>query len=240
MNAPDPGSVVGVGRPLAAVFLCGEYGDPNWYRALAERAGVVLAADGGARFLIGIGVTPDAVVGDFDSLSEGDEVRLNARGVEFLRHPVRKDVTDGELAVGEALRRGAGEIALAGGLGALDHTLGHLAILRRLAARGAAARLVAPQLTATVLVSPAAVALHVPAGTRVSLVPMAGDARVTLSGLDYPLDHGVLPADACLGLGNHAAGSGAVRIVLHDGITAVLVECGDVAFQPLEPQEAGG
>ena len=34
---------------------------------------------------------------------------------------------------------------LAGALGALDHTLGHLAILRRLAARGVAARLVAPR-----------------------------------------------------------------------------------------------
>ena len=237
MSATDPGSE-GAGRPLAAVFLDGEYGDPDWYRALADRAGVVLAADGGARFLLGIGVTPDAVVGDFDSLGEADESRLRAEGVELLRHPMHKDVTDGELAVGEARRRGAGEIALAGGLGALDHTLGHLAILRRLAARGVTARLVAPQLTATVLIAPAAVALHLPAGTRVSLVPMAGDATVTLSGLDYPLDHGVLPADACLGLGNHAAGSGDVHIVLHDGATAVLVECGDVAFEPLEPQEA--
>ena len=239
MSAPDPGSE-GTGRPLAVVFLDGEYGDPGWYRALAERAGVVLAADGGARAVLGIGVIPDAVVGDFDSLGEGDAARLSADGVEFLRHPVRKDVTDGELAVGEALRRGAGEIALAGGLGALDHTLGHLAILRRLAARGVAARLVAPQLTATVLVPPAAVALRVAAGTRVSLVPMAGDATVTLAGLDYLLDHGVLPADACLGLGNHAAGSGDVRIVLHDGAIAVLVECGDVAFEPLETQGAGG
>jgi hypothetical protein len=69
---------------------------------------------------------------------------------------------------------------------------------------------------------------------------MAGDATVTLAGLDYLLDHGVLPADACLGLGNHAAGSGDVRIVLHDGVIAVLVECGDVAFEPLETQGAGG
>jgi hypothetical protein len=48
----------------------------------------------------------------------------------------------------------------------------------------------------------------------------------------------VLPADASLGLGNHAAGTGDVCVVLHDGVIAVLVECGDVAFAPLEPQEA--
>ena len=236
----SPLGAEGRGRPLAAVFLDGDYGDPAWYRALAARAGIVLAADGGARFLIGAGVRPDAVIGDFDSLGEADTERLLAQGVELLRHPVRKDVTDGELAVDEALRRGAGELALAGATGALDHTLGHLAILRRLAARGVAARLVAPRLAATVLVSPAAATLAAPAGTRVSLVPLGADARVTLSGLEYPLHAGVLPADACLGLGNHVAGPGAGRIVLHDGIVAVLVEWGEEAFRPLEAPRSDG
>ncbi len=237
--APAPAPATrGVGGPLAVVFLDGEYGDPGWYRTLVERAQVVLAADGGARFLIGLDVMPDAVVGDFDSLSEADASRLRAGGVELLRHPVRKDVTDGELAVDEALRRGAGQIVLTGATGALDHTLGHLAILRRLAARGVAARLMAPQLTATVLVSPSAVAVDAVAGTRVSLVPMAGDATVTLSGLDYPLDRGVLPAEACLGLGNHVSGCGDARVVLHEGAAAVLVECGGVVFRPLDAPRA--
>ena len=141
-----------------------------------------------------------------------------------MRHPVRKDVTDGELAVDEALRRGAGEVLLAGATGALDHTLGHLAILRRLASRGVAARLVAPDLTVTVLIAPAAVALDAPAGTRVSVSAVGEAATVTLTGLDYPLDHGVLPADACLGLGNHVAAAGDARIVLHEGTVVVLVD----------------
>ena len=233
MTGPGP-AARDSGGPLAAVFLDGDYGDPGWHNALAKRADVVLAADGGARFLIGLCVMPDAVVGDFDSLGAADQARLRAAGVELLRHPVRKDVTDGELAVDEALRRGAGEILLAGATGALDHTLGHLAILRRLAARGVAARMVAPRLTATVLVSLAAVALDAVAGTRVSLVPMAGDVTVTLSGFEYPLDRGVLPADVCLGIGNHVTGPGEARIVLHEGVAAVLVECGGVVFRPLE------
>ncbi len=236
----SPHGADGEGRPLAVVFLDGDYGDPAWYRALAERAGIVLAADGGARFLIGAGVRPDVVIGDFDSLGEADAERLLAEGVELLRHPVRKDVTDGELAVDEALRRGAGELVLAGGTGALDHTLGHLAILRRLAEGGVAARLVAPRLAATVLTSAAAVALDAPAGTRVSLVPLGADATVTLSGLEYPLHRGVLLADACLGLGNHVAGPGAARIVLHDGAVAVLVEWGEETFRPLEAPRSVG
>jgi len=189
---------------------------------------MVVAADGGARFLLEQGIRPDVVVGDFDSLPAADVERLEAAGVELVRHPVRKDRTDGEMAADEALRRGAGELVLAGALGALDHTLGHLAILRRLAARGVAARLAAPRLTVRVFAAPDEAQLDAPAGTRVSIMPLQGDALVTLEGFDYALDRGVLPQDACLGLGNAVVA--AARILVHEGSVAVLVEDGGEAF----------
>ncbi len=222
---------------IAAVFLDGEYEDADYYRGWAQRAGLVVAADGGARFLLTAGLTPQVVVGDFDSLAPTAVELVQAAGAELVRHPVRKDFTDGELAVDEALRRGATEVVLAGALGALDHTLGHLAILWRLAARGVAARLVAPRLTVRVFAAPAETALRAPAGTRVSLVPLGGDAVVTLEGFAYALTRGTLPAQTCLGLGNAVApaasepGSpGAARIVVHEGDVAVLVESGAETF----------
>jgi thiamine pyrophosphokinase len=219
------------GGLLAVVFLDGDYGDPAWYRALAARADILLAADGGAAFLAREGLAPQAVVGDCDSLDAGVAGALEEQGVEFVRHPVRKDVTDGELAVEEALRRGAGSLLLAGATGALDHTLGHLAILRRLTAHGVAARLVAPDLAAAVLIAPVETVLGAPAGVRVSIVPVGAAAIVTLAGLDYPLDRGTLPADACLGLGNHVTAAGAARVVIHEGTVVALVEWGDEPFR---------
>ena len=102
--------------------------------------------------------------------------RLEAAGVELVRHPVRKDHTDGELAVDEARRRGAGELVLAGALGALDHTLGHLAVLRRLEAAGVAAAWSAPRLTARVLAAPAEACLDAPA-RHARLARAAGGRR---------------------------------------------------------------
>ena len=95
-----------------------------------------MAADGGGRFLAAAGVVPDALVGDFDSLDEAAVAAAGRRGARVVRHPVRKDQTDGELAVDEALREGADELVLAGALGALDHVLGHLALLGRVEGRG--------------------------------------------------------------------------------------------------------
>jgi len=213
---------------LAVVFLNGEYDEPAYFCGWAQAADLVIAADGGARFLLAHEIRSDVVVGDFDSLPAAAVERLEAAGVELVRHPVRKDRTDGEMAAAEALRRGAGELVLVGALGALDHTLGHLAILRRLAARGVAARLAAPRLTVRVFAAPAETRLDAPAGTRVSIVPLQGDARVTLKGFDYPLRCGVLPQDACLGLGNAVVA--AARILVHEGVVAALVEDGDEAF----------
>jgi len=222
---------------LAAVFLDGEYEQAAYYRRWAEAADLLVAADGGARFLAAAGLVPDLLVGDFDSLDEAAVDHALQRGARVVRHPVRKDKTDGELAVEEAVRAGAREVVLAGALGALDHTLGHLAILERLEAGGTPARLVSPAMVVRVLVAPAAVRLGAPPGTRVSLAPLCGDAVVTLTGLEYPLDRGRLPADACLGLGNivspsHAgqAGGGGASVTAHEGRVAVLVWDGAESF----------
>jgi len=224
--------------PLAVVFLDGAYEDTAYYRSWAAAAGLVIAADGGARFLLDLGGAPDVVVGDFDSLPPADAERLAGLGVATVRHPTRKDKTDGELAVDEALRRGAGEVVLAGALGALDHTLGHLAILRRLAERGVPARLASPGLSVRVFVAPARAVLDAEPRTRVSVVPLGANAVVTLASFDYPLTRGVLPAAGCLGLGNFIAAAGA-EIEVHRGAVAVLVESGRESFGGAPAPQSG-
>ena len=215
--------------PVAVVFLAGAYEDVGYYAAWVARADLVVAADGAAAFLVSQGIRPDVVVGDLDSVSGETLEKLACDGVEVVRHPVRKNETDGELAVAEARRRGAVEVLLAGALGALDHTLGHLAILRRLAAAGVAARLVSPQLTVRVFVAPAESHLDAEPPTRVSLVALGGDALVTLEGLDYPLVRQTLPWDSCVGLGNAVAVSSS-RVVVHEGTVAALVASGEETF----------
>lgn len=235
-GGPRPGA-----PGLAAVFLDGEYEQAEYYLRWAREADLVAAADGGGRFLAAAGVVPDVLVGDFDSLDETAVEEAARRGARIVRHPVRKDQTDGELAAGEAVGGGSGEIVLAGALGALDHVLGHLALLARLEAGGTPARLVSPALTVRVLSAPATTTLDAPAGTRVSLVPMAGDCVVTLAGFEYPLARGRLPGDACLGLGNFVASPGGqdrparpsrsgAAVEVHEGRLAVLVASGAEAF----------
>ena len=90
---------------------------------------LIIAADAGWRNAQACGVTPQILVGDFDSLGEPDV----PDNTEVIRLPIEKDDTDTQVAVRLAMERGAGEIVIVGGLdGRLDHTLSSLAILEYL------------------------------------------------------------------------------------------------------------
>ena len=94
-----------------------------------EAGTLVIAADAGYLTARRLGITPDIVLGDFDTLGEENI----PDGVECLRVPREKDDTDTQLAVKVAIERGAEEITIVGGMsGRIDHTLSTLAILEDL------------------------------------------------------------------------------------------------------------
>ena len=94
-----------------------------------EKGDLVIAADAGYLTAKKMGVTPDILLGDFDTLGEENI----PDGIECLRVPAEKNDTDTQLAVEVAIERGAGEIVIIGGLsGRVDHTLSTLAVLEDL------------------------------------------------------------------------------------------------------------
>ena len=93
---------------------------------------LIIAADSGYGNALKLGVKPALVLGDFDSW---DEASL-PHDIEKLPFPPQKDLTDTQLAVDYAVKKGCRQIVLIGGLsGRLDHTLSNLAILEDLEAK---------------------------------------------------------------------------------------------------------
>ncbi len=81
----------------------------------------VIAADGGLLNLEKNGITPDLIVGDFDSLG------FEPTGDNVIKHPVKKDDTDMMLSVKKAIDLGINEIVIFGGCGGrLDHTFANV------------------------------------------------------------------------------------------------------------------
>lgn len=87
-----------------------------------------IAADGGYKNAMLLGEKVDVLLGDFDSYTDKlPDVK------EILKVPAEKDFTDTQMAINEALARGADEIVIIGGLdGRLDHALANVSILAEL------------------------------------------------------------------------------------------------------------
>ena len=91
----------------------------------------ILAADSGMNALYAAAVTPDIIIGDFDS---ADEKILRFfqqnKAIDFCTLNPEKDDTDTEFAIRESIRRGADSITIIGGTGTrLDHVLGNISLL---------------------------------------------------------------------------------------------------------------
>src|SRR5512145_2694515 len=116
----------------AAIVAAGPLRDRPGLRTRIRRADLVICVDGGLRAARRLGVRPDAAIGDFDSATAPLLAWARRAGAEIIRHPVEKDQTDAELALGFALARGAREVELFGALGGrVDHLLANVALLLR-------------------------------------------------------------------------------------------------------------
>lgn len=177
----------------------------------------ILAADGGLVHVQALGLTPNGILGDFDSLGYVPQ--------DSTVFPVEKDDTDAMLAVRKGLELGYREFILYGSLDGprLDHTVANFQTLQFLADRSASGYLVGKDYIVTV-VKNGKLSFTAAATGIVSVFCMGSDARgVTLSGLQYPLANGRLTVGFPLGVSNHFTGV-AAEISVSDGSLLVLFD----------------
>jgi thiamine pyrophosphokinase len=185
--------------------------------ALAE-PGLVIAADGGALKAAELGLTPAIVVGDGDSLAPEAVENLRSAGSEVIVHPVEKDESDTELAVREALARGATQVVILGALGGtrLEHGVANLLLLTLPDLSRIDASIVDGSSTFRVIgtTGPDDMAISGEMGDFVSLLPLSARVEgVTTVNMRFPLVNATLEPGQTRGLSNElSADKGEVRL----------------------------
>ena len=163
----------------------------------------VIAADAGYLLCRKIGLSPDLLIGDFDSMREPSDVP-NVPHVE--RVPVMKDDTDTMLALKAGLSRNCAEFHIYGGAGGerMDHTFANLQGLLYLRRRKARGFLYAHNFVWTAVENETFEVSRVLPDGLLSVFALTGRAKgVTISGVLYPLDGAELSCDFPLGVSNH-------------------------------------
>lgn len=191
------------------------------FYGLRQRPGqagdLVIAADAGYQVCLREGIVPDLLLGDFDSMDPPADFS------HIRRLPVEKDDTDTLAALRTGLEAGCTDFFLYGGTGGkrLDHTLANLQSLLFLRRRGARGWLYGNDFLWTVIENEA---LEVPGKVEWGLFSAfcLGDRAegVDETGLQYPLENGVLTPDFPIGVSNHITAPPA-RISVRKGALAV-------------------
>ncbi|MCD8015578.1 MAG: thiamine diphosphokinase [Lachnospiraceae bacterium] len=203
--------------------------------AVPQPDDLVIAADGGYTYLKELGMEPDVLLGDFDSLDLVPEHR------HLIRHSPIKDDTDMALAAAYAEEQGCTTFFLYGGLGKrLDHTLANLQLVTGMARKGLEAYLIGQGNIITAIVNET-ITFSADAVGMISVFCMGECAEgVSESGLKYTLEDAVLTCGRALGVSNEFIGEesrigvkSGTLLILWDAENGLPTRCKNPEFSPL-------
>lgn len=189
----------------------------------------VIAVDAGLAAARDLGIMPDYIVGDFDTLDQ--EIAREYRQYPYIIwevHQAEKNETDTELAVNRAAAIGCTELTILGATGGrIDHLLGNLHLLYSCLQRGIHAYMVDRQNKVYLIDKDHTFDAKQVWGKYISFLPFSEQVKgITLKGFRYPLQERDISLGLEVGLciSNELAGA-AGEISFHDGVLVCVESC---------------
>ncbi len=204
------------------IFANGSIAEIEPIRDLLQPEDTIIAANGGTRHVLALGLVPSVIVGDLDSLTPAEREKAQGSNCKIVQYPRDKNETDLELALRFATETHSTQIVIVGALGGrLDQTLGNLSLLTRPEYAGLDVHL--EDGTEAAWFVRKELEIHGKPGDIVSLLPW-GQAvgGVTTKGLRWPLYDETLFPDETRGISNELVDSSG-RISIKSGLLLVIL-----------------
>lgn len=197
------------------LYCAGEYCEGYIY---PQSGDAVAAIDGGFLLTEKLGLSPDVVIGDFDSLGKVPE------DVEVMKYPGEKDDTDTAIACEHFIKKGYDRFYFLGATGGRpEHTYANIQLLHRLALRGAHGYIFAHDCVFTAIRNEA-IAFDDSYSGYISVFALSDRAEgVSIDGLKYSLDNAELSSDRPLGVSNEFISKSA-SVSVKDGTLLIIFE----------------
>ena len=204
------------------LFAGAKIDDYHFCKTYMENADIIICCDGGMHHTKKLGIIPNYIVGDFDSVKPEVLAEYKQMGISMRQFPTHKNETDMQLGMLLAMELGATEITMIGGIGdRFDHTLANAHLLLQLLKHGIRGVLVNEK-NRVELIDKETV-LYGKKGDLVSTIPLSMMVEgVTLEGLEYPLtDYPLALDDELVAVSNVMMGDSA-RIRIKSGYLFVM------------------
>lgn len=200
--------LIGNGRPLPA----------NWLRPLAQKAALVVCADGGADRALAAGVYPNVIIGDLDSVSS--KARKRCANAQWIAVADQNN-TDLEKALNWILHQNHSSCMLVGFDGErMDFSVGNLLVCAAYAKK-IALSFAGPGWQLFPLFKTRRFACL--PKKRVSLIPLTSCQGITLTGLKYPLKNARVALGTTRTLSNETTGK-TFSVAIKKGLLLVYLE----------------
>jgi len=194
---------------IAYLVANGEPPAPEILQSINRADAHIIAVDGGGAALSAVGVTPDCIMGDMDSLGEW----AAQKEIPKILLP-GQDKSDLEKSILYLLKRGVKYFILCGAWGGarLDHTIANLDLLTAYAPRCQISMIMGNAIIDGLSVentAPNGLTLSARIGSKLGLLPAGQAATVTLRGVEYPLEQAELQP------GTHGVGNTVTADQIH-------------------------
>ncbi len=190
---------------IACLVLNGQLDDYDYIREVMNynTYELIIAVDGGANHLYRLGIMPNYILGDLDSIEDDIREYYEASDVVFKKFPTKKDETDAELAVWLVEEVGLLGIDIYAALGGrIDHELANIQLLYYILDRGMYPRIISEHEEIYILKNDE-MTLKGNIGDIVSILPIRGDARgITLVNMEYSVEELDLKYSVTRGISN--------------------------------------
>ncbi len=168
-----------------------------------EQFSMIIAVDFGLVAVDSLGLSPDYIVGDFDSVPE-DILRRYQESSVVETYPREKDKTDTQIAIELAIQHNATSITLVGATGSrLDHTMANIHLLLLPLSKNIDAYIMDEHNRIYLRQESFRIEKQKQHGDYVSLLPFSDEIQgLTLVGFYYPLNKITLRSGSSLGVSN--------------------------------------
>ncbi|MCD6329656.1 MAG: thiamine diphosphokinase [Candidatus Cloacimonetes bacterium] len=167
--------------------------------------GTIIAADGGANFLLKRNIIPDVLIGDFDSISESSLAELKTKS-DVMQFSKEKDKTDSELALDYCADQHYDTVTMINAVnGRLEHSLANIFMIEKFVQKGLSIYFINKHNEIFVLRGPQEMEMNSKRGAEISLIPLTEQVEIEfINGFKYPLQNEMLFRKQSRGVSNIA------------------------------------
>lgn len=166
----------------------------------------IIAIDKGIETLYDLKIEPDYILGDFDSVDKDIYIKFIQmyEKANILRFNSRKDYTDTELGIRNAIDHKANKITLFGGTGTrIDHMLANIRTLYLAHEQGIFAQIIDSNNRIYLAEGNVELYKNDVYGKYISVLPYKEDIKdITMKGFKYEIENAIMPYGASLGVSN--------------------------------------